>query len=78
MGVELTGKTLGDWRREHGGIVCDRAGLKMKVMAFDPFLGEEKAKQMGVQKVELDELLAAADFIAACSVHRNHQKHSKP
>ena len=35
----------------------------MKVMAFDPFLGEEKAKQMGVQKVELDELLAAADFI---------------
>ena len=65
MGVELTGKTLGVIGAGNiGGIVCDRArGLKMKVMAFDPFLGEEKAKQMGVQKVELDELLAAADFI---------------
>ena len=65
MGVELTGKTLGVIGAGNiGGIVCDRArGLKMKVMAFDPFLGEEKAKQMGVKKVELDELLAAADFI---------------
>ena len=65
MGVELTGKTLGVIGAGNiGGIVCDRArGLKMKVMAFDPFLGEEKAKQMGVQKIELDELLAAADFI---------------
>ena len=47
-----------------GGIVCDRArGLKMKVVAYDPFLGEEKAEKMGVEKVELDELLARADFI---------------
>ena len=63
MGVELTGKTNGVIGAGNiGGIVCDRArGLKMKVMAFDPL--EEEAKQMGVQKVELDELLAAADFI---------------
>ena len=65
MGVELTGKTLGVIGAGNiGGIVCDRArGLKMKVMAYDPYLGEEKADKMGVKKVELDELLASADFI---------------
>ncbi len=65
MGVELTGKTLGVIGAGNiGGIVCDRArGLKMKVVAYDPFLGEEKAAKMGVEKVELDELLARADFI---------------
>lgn len=65
MGVELTNKTLGVIGAGNiGGIVCDRArGLKMKVIAYDPFLGQEKADQMGVEKVELDELLARADFI---------------
>ena len=65
MGVELTGKTLGVIGAGNiGGIVCDRArGLKMKVIAYDPFLGEEKAEKMGVEKVELDELLTRADFI---------------
>ncbi len=65
MGVELTGKTLGVIGAGNiGGIVCDRArGLKMKVMAYDPYLGQEKADEMGVQKVELDELFANADFI---------------
>ena len=65
MGVELTGKTLGVIGAGNiGGIVCDRArALKMKVMAYDPYLGEEKAAEMGVKKVELDELLASADFI---------------
>ena len=65
MGVELTGKTLGVIGAGNiGGIVCDRArGLKMKVIAYDPFLGEEKAKKMGVEKVELEDLLKRADFI---------------
>ncbi|WP_282047967.1 phosphoglycerate dehydrogenase [Sulfitobacter mediterraneus] len=65
MGVELTSKTLGVIGAGNiGGIVCDRArGLKMKVVAYDPFLGEEKAEKMGVEKVELDELLNRADFI---------------
>ncbi|HEC71417.1 MAG TPA: phosphoglycerate dehydrogenase, partial [Roseobacter sp.] len=65
MGVELTGKTLGVIGAGNiGGIVCDRArGLKMKVIAYDPFLSEEKAQKMGVEKVELDDLLARADFI---------------
>ena len=66
MGVELTNKTLGVIGAGNiGGIVCDRArGLKMKVVAYDPFLGEEKAEKMGVEKVELDELLTRADFIS--------------
>jgi len=65
MGTELTNKTLGVIGAGNiGGIVCDRAhGLKMKVVAYDPYLGEEKADQMGVEKVELDELLSRADFI---------------
>lgn len=65
MGVELFNKTLGVIGAGNiGGIVCDRAlGLKMKVVAYDPFLSEERAKAMGVTKVELDELLAKADFI---------------
>lgn len=65
MGVELTGKTLGVIGAGNiGGIVCDRArGLKMKVIAYDPFLSEEKAQKMGVEKVELDDLLTRADFI---------------
>ena len=65
MGVELTGKTLGVIGAGNiGGIVCDRArALKMKVMAYDPYLGEEKAEKMGVKKVELEELFANADFI---------------
>lgn len=65
MGVELTNKTLGVIGAGNiGGIVCDRArGLKMKVIAFDPFLSEEKAAKMGVEKVELDDLLARSDFI---------------
>ena len=65
MGVELTGKVLGVIGAGNiGSIVCDRArGLKMKVVAYDPFLSEDRAKQMGVTKLELDDLLAQADFI---------------
>lgn len=65
MGVELTGKTLGVIGAGNiGGIVCERAvGLKMKVIAYDPFLSEERAEKLNVTKVELDELYARADFI---------------
>ena len=65
MGVELFNKTLGVIGAGNiGGIVCDRAlGLKMKVVAYDPFLSEERARLLGVTKVELDDLLARADFI---------------
>ncbi len=65
MGVELTGKTLGVIGAGNiGGIVCERArALQMKVVAYDPYLSEEKAEKMGVEKVDLDTLLARADFI---------------
>ncbi|MCY0148200.1 phosphoglycerate dehydrogenase [Hoeflea sp. G2-23] len=65
MGVEITGKTLGVIGAGNiGSIVCARAiGLKMRVVAYDPFLSKERAGEMGVEKVELDELLAQADFI---------------
>jgi D-3-phosphoglycerate dehydrogenase len=65
MGVEVYSKTLGLIGAGNiGSIVADRAlGLKMKVVAYDPFLSAERAVEMGVEKVELDELLARADFI---------------
>ena len=65
MGVELTGKTLGVIGCGNiGSIVASRAlGLKMRVVAFDPFLSAERADELGVEKVELDDLLARADFI---------------
>lgn len=65
MGVEVTGKTLGLIGAGNiGSIVADRAlGLKMKVVAFDPFLSPERAVEIGVEKVDLDTLLARADFI---------------
>ena len=65
MGVELTAKVLGVVGCGNiGSIVADRAlGLKMRVVAFDPYLSHERAVDLGVEKVELDELLARADFI---------------
>jgi D-3-phosphoglycerate dehydrogenase / 2-oxoglutarate reductase len=65
MGVELFGKTLGIIGCGNvGGVVADRAlGLRMKVVAYDPFLPPERAVVLGVDKVTLDELYARADFI---------------
>lgn len=66
MGVELAGKTLGLIGCGNiGSIVADRAqGLKMKVIAFDPFLSAERAASINIEKVELDVLLSRADFIS--------------
>ena len=66
MGVEVTGKILGLIGAGNiGSIVASRAlGLKMKVVAYDPFLTPERAIELGVEKAELDELLKRADFIS--------------
>ncbi len=66
MGVELTAKTLGLIGCGNiGSIVADRAhGLRMKVIAYDPFLTEKRALELGVEKVDLDALLARADIIS--------------
>jgi len=65
MGVEITGKTLGLIGCGNiGSIVAARAlGLRMRVVAYDPFLSTSRAQELGVEKVELDALLARADFI---------------
>ncbi len=66
MGVEITAKTLGLVGCGNiGSVVADRAiGLKMRVIAYDPFLSVERAQELGVEKVELDDLFARADFIS--------------
>ncbi len=65
MGVELTAKTLGLIGCGNiGSIVADRAlGLRMRVLAYDPYLSEKRALELGVEKADLDTLLARADFI---------------
>ena len=75
-GVELFSKTLGVIGCGNiGSIVADRAiGLKMDVIAFDPFLTDERAVEIGVEKVELDDLFARADFI---TIHVPKNEHTK-
>jgi len=65
LGVELTGKTLGLIGCGNiGAIVANRAvGLHMRVIAYDPYLTEVRAVALGVEKVELPDLLARADVI---------------
>lgn len=65
MGVEITAKTLGLIGCGNiGSIVAERGiGLKMRVIAFDPYLSPERAVALGVEKVELEDLLRRADFI---------------
>jgi D-3-phosphoglycerate dehydrogenase len=65
MGVEITSKTLGVVGCGNiGSIVANRAiGLKMKVIAYDPFLSPERAVELGVEKVDLPELIRRADFV---------------
>ena len=66
MGVELYAKTLGLIGCGNiGALVAERAlALKMKVIAYDPFLLPERAVKLGVEKVELDDLLARSDAIS--------------
>jgi D-3-phosphoglycerate dehydrogenase len=66
MGVELYAKTLGIIGCGNiGALVAERAlALKMKVIAYDPFLSPERAVKLGVEKVELDDLLSRADAIS--------------
>jgi D-3-phosphoglycerate dehydrogenase len=65
MGMELTGKTLGVIGCGNiGSRVVERAiGLKMKVVGYDPFLTPEKAVDLGIEKLELEELFRRSDLI---------------
>ncbi|MGH6917894.1 MAG: hydroxyacid dehydrogenase, partial [Geminicoccaceae bacterium] len=66
MGMELAGKVLGLIGCGNvGAIVADRAhGLKMRVIAYDPYLAPERAQDLGIEKVEMEQLLARADVIS--------------
>lgn len=66
LGVEITGKVMGLIGCGNiGSIVANRAiGLKMRVIAYDPYLSPERALDLGVEKVDLETLLARADFIS--------------
>lgn len=66
MGIEVTNKTFGLIGCGNiGALAAERAlGLKMKVVAYDPYLSPERAVELGVQKVELDDLFKKADFIS--------------
>lgn len=65
MGIELTGKTLGVVGCGNiGAIVANRArGMKLRVIAYDPYLSPDRARDLGVEKVPLEDLLARSDFI---------------
>ena len=65
-GIEVTNKTLGLIGCGNiGSIVAERAiGLKMKVIAYDPFLNSKKAEEIGVEKVDLDKILNKSDIIS--------------
>lgn len=64
-GCELTGKTLGVIGLGNiGRLVAERCrGLQMRVIAFDPVLTKDRAQELGVELVSLDELFARADAI---------------
>ncbi len=76
LGREVAGKTLGIIGVGRiGSIVADRArGLKMKVLAYDPYITQETAEKLGVELVDLDSLLARSDYI---SVHVPLTKETK-
>lgn len=64
-GVELYQKTLGVIGTGNiGALVCERAiGLKMRVIAYDPYISKARADDLGIELVDLDGLFAQADFI---------------
>ena len=63
-GLEISGKILGVIGWANRRIVADRAqGLHINVIGFDPVLSPERAKEIGVEKVELEDLFRRADFI---------------
>ncbi len=66
MGVEVAGKTLGLVGCGNiGSIVANRAqGLAMRVVVYDPYLSPERAAELGIEKIEFDDLLGRADFIS--------------
>src|SRR4030066_365131 len=76
MGVELYNKTLGIIGFGNIGSHVARIahGIGMNIIAYDPFLNEERARSLGVKVVELDELIKKSDFI---TIHTPLTKETK-
>ncbi|NBB71028.1 MAG: phosphoglycerate dehydrogenase [Alphaproteobacteria bacterium] len=76
MGVEVTGKVLGIIGTGNiGSIVASRAlGLRMRVIAYDPFLSPERAEDLGIEKVDLDQLMARSDFVTVHTPLNDHTR----
>ncbi|HEY5105095.1 MAG TPA: phosphoglycerate dehydrogenase [Acidimicrobiales bacterium] len=64
-GVELHGKTLGVvGLGKIGALVAQRAmAFGMRLVAYDPYISDERARHMGIELLDLDTLLAQSDFI---------------
>ncbi len=77
IGVELKNKTLGvvGLGRIGAEVAARAKGQRMSVIAYDPFLSEEKAKKMGITLGSVDEVLRAADFITVHTPLLKETKH---
>jgi D-3-phosphoglycerate dehydrogenase len=75
-GREIFGKTLGLIGLGNiGRLVAERAiGLKMKVLAYDPFLSPEAGAKLGVELVSFDELIESSDIISVHTPLTNETK----
>ena len=76
MGREVTGKTLGIVGIGRiGSIVADRAmGLRMKVIAYDPYMPKDLVDKLGVELIDLEQIARRSDYI---SVHVPLTKETK-
>jgi D-3-phosphoglycerate dehydrogenase len=77
IGVELTGKTLGVLGLGAiGAVVADRAqGLKMKVVGYDPVTSTERAAELGVELLPLEDVIRRADFLTVHTPMLPETKH---
>jgi D-3-phosphoglycerate dehydrogenase len=78
-GIELDGKTLGvlGFGRIGQQVSRKAAGLGMRVVAYDPFVANERFRELGVERVETpDDVYAAADFLTIHLPLTQETKHS--
>lgn len=77
MGVELNEKTLGivGFGRIGQELARRAIALDMKVVAYDPYINEERAKELGVEVMTLDQLFPVADFITVHTPLIKETKH---
>lgn len=77
LGLEVRGKTLGIvGLGQVGSEVARRArGLEMRVIAYDPFVSEERARALGVDLATMDDILTESDFVTVHTTLTEGTKH---